>query len=110
MCCCVNQISNSVVSALDEGVRQRQRNVISIKNHVRQVAAVSTDEHARREEHGSSRWPSVEGIVSNSKPGLNSWSMDNLVSRDTGAAGLGGDNVHFHLSFQSRVGPVQWIK
>ena len=49
----------------------------------------------------------IPELVSNTAVRMNDWSIDGLgASKDSQRK----DSVHMHLSFQSRVGPVQWLK
>ena len=46
-------------------------------------------------------------LVSNTAIKMDDWSIDGLGA---GRRSDEKDSVHLHLSFQSRVGPVQWLK
>jgi hypothetical protein len=133
MCCCVNQIAHEVIRRLNQE-QQNQHPVflagddkhdnnhnnhefsgpfahsISIKSHLNKIRAFNAAGHASSTRDSNLKWPTNgdnDGrIVSNTNAGIHSWSLDNGNELNI----ISDDSMHFHLSFQSRVGPVQWLK
>lgn len=135
ICCCVNQIANSVIFQLHSALKDQLRNTedrlptSSTRNRndhqfLRSLkftdllgrARTTTALVQQRMQHHPGGDDSIKGcrrghgtittgVVNNAIPEL---MKENY--RSASAEGMSNDNLHFHLSFQSRVGPVQWIR